>query len=397
MREIVGQVMRLLATVPGFVFGWIPKGNTGGANVSALKPMAPPEDLRHLVDFSVGRDVGLRVLILLALACLPVGWVAWEDAKRGRESAELERQWASRVVQKVGNFGTTDTLEVIPLVNWRANGDHLRTEAGVSYLVKTDRHTILFDVGFNRKEESPSPLQHNMAALGVKLSDIDTLFFSHAHRDHLGGTVHEKARSFSLGLEQQALDGKRVFAPVPLTYPGLQVETVSQGRALLPGVASSGPLARRLLLGRTDEQALVIHVKGRGLVALVGCGHQTMPKLLQQIQETFSEPLIGIIGDIHYPMPKGRLYVAGIDAQRWVASGDGVWRPISREQIDTEIAELGQQLEFIALGSHDTSDEALKMAADAFGDRFQAVQVGKSIRVSAAAVGAQTSLVLRTE
>ena len=38
-REVLGQVARLIATVPGFLTGWVPKGNPGGANVSALRPM----------------------------------------------------------------------------------------------------------------------------------------------------------------------------------------------------------------------------------------------------------------------------------------------------------------------------------------------------------------------
>ena len=43
-REILGQVLRLVATIPGAVFGWVPAGNTGGANVSALKPMPIPAE-----------------------------------------------------------------------------------------------------------------------------------------------------------------------------------------------------------------------------------------------------------------------------------------------------------------------------------------------------------------
>jgi hypothetical protein len=48
-REILGQITRLAATVPGFIAGWVPLGNTGGANVSALKPMPVPTSLSGLV------------------------------------------------------------------------------------------------------------------------------------------------------------------------------------------------------------------------------------------------------------------------------------------------------------------------------------------------------------
>lgn len=60
--EARGQVLRMIAVVPGFLFGWVPKGNTGGANVSALEPMAIPPDLAQLLEgSSVGRDVGWRI------------------------------------------------------------------------------------------------------------------------------------------------------------------------------------------------------------------------------------------------------------------------------------------------------------------------------------------------
>jgi hypothetical protein len=47
-REVMGQVPRMLASVL-FSRLWVPRGNTGRARVSALKPMPVPEDLRHLV------------------------------------------------------------------------------------------------------------------------------------------------------------------------------------------------------------------------------------------------------------------------------------------------------------------------------------------------------------
>ena len=48
-HEILGQVLRLLLAVPGSLTGRYPVGNTGGADVSAFKPMAVPEDLRPLL------------------------------------------------------------------------------------------------------------------------------------------------------------------------------------------------------------------------------------------------------------------------------------------------------------------------------------------------------------
>jgi Protein of unknown function (DUF3703) len=48
--EVVGQVMRLVVPGPGSWTGRYPVGNTGGADVSAFRPMPVPEDLRAVLD-----------------------------------------------------------------------------------------------------------------------------------------------------------------------------------------------------------------------------------------------------------------------------------------------------------------------------------------------------------
>ncbi len=48
-RELFGQSTR---TVAALLFSriWVPIGNTGGANVSPLRPMPVPEDLRAILE-----------------------------------------------------------------------------------------------------------------------------------------------------------------------------------------------------------------------------------------------------------------------------------------------------------------------------------------------------------
>ncbi|MBK7959476.1 MAG: DUF3703 domain-containing protein [Bacteroidetes bacterium] len=49
-KEVIGQIPRLLVGgVKSFV-GHIPVGNTGGANVPALKPMEIPQDLVTIIN-----------------------------------------------------------------------------------------------------------------------------------------------------------------------------------------------------------------------------------------------------------------------------------------------------------------------------------------------------------
>ena len=48
--EVLGQVLRILVAAPGSWTGRYPIGNTGGADVSALRPMPIPDDLRAILD-----------------------------------------------------------------------------------------------------------------------------------------------------------------------------------------------------------------------------------------------------------------------------------------------------------------------------------------------------------
>jgi hypothetical protein len=49
LKEIFGQVTRIMASI---IFSriWVPLGNTGGANVSPVKPMPIPEELKKYLD-----------------------------------------------------------------------------------------------------------------------------------------------------------------------------------------------------------------------------------------------------------------------------------------------------------------------------------------------------------
>jgi ABC-type uncharacterized transport system ATPase subunit len=67
-----------------------------------------------------------------------------------------------------------------------------------------------------------------------------------------------------------------------------------------------------------------------------------VPRLLERLAGTFSEPLYGVVGDFHYPVPEGRLRIAGLDAQRLFASGDGLFKPITMSDAQAELMLLDE-------------------------------------------------------
>lgn len=49
-RETLGQVIRLIGAATKTFIGFVPTGNTGGSNVSAVKPMPIEPDLARIID-----------------------------------------------------------------------------------------------------------------------------------------------------------------------------------------------------------------------------------------------------------------------------------------------------------------------------------------------------------
>lgn len=73
-REIFGQLLRLAATPLGWLLGWVPIGNTGGANVSALRPLPLPPDLAALLPPAAWHQGwALRVALLAGATLIWIG------------------------------------------------------------------------------------------------------------------------------------------------------------------------------------------------------------------------------------------------------------------------------------------------------------------------------------
>lgn len=52
IKEIKGQITRLILAAPGSLLNKAPSGNTGLSNVGIFKPMPIPDDLQNILDES---------------------------------------------------------------------------------------------------------------------------------------------------------------------------------------------------------------------------------------------------------------------------------------------------------------------------------------------------------
>jgi len=315
--------------------------------------------------------IGLAILLVLVAALYAALELRYH---RGRQ--RIEAQQRDRVVRVLPPIGSTRKLDILPLVDWYPARPTLRGEAGVSYLVRTDHATLLLDVGLNTHADDPSTLQHNMRELGVSLGDIDTIVISHKHLDHVGGLRWLRRDTFSPGNEQPDLGGKRLVVPVPMNYPGSQPQVAAAPTLLAPGVATTGTIASQLFIGPVDEQALAVNIEGKGIVLIVGCGHPTLPRLLARAKALFKEPIYGIVGGLHYPVPHGRMMQAGVDLQNLVVFGPA--HVPGREQIQHDSDQLAAESpQWVSLSAHDSSDETIEQFRHTFGPRFHDLRVGE--------------------
>jgi 7,8-dihydropterin-6-yl-methyl-4-(beta-D-ribofuranosyl)aminobenzene 5'-phosphate synthase len=212
----------------------------------------------------------------------------------------------------------------------------LRAEHGFSALVEVRagdrRSTVLFDTGL-----SPDAMVDNADRLGVSFDDVQATVLSHGHFDHAGGLAGLAARRGRAGLPMVV--HPEVWTRRRLALPGagdLELPTLSREALRGEGFEVIERRVPSLLLDdcvlvtgeidRTtdfehgmppahqawdgsewrhdalviDDQALVVHVRGRGLVVVTGCGHAGVVNIVRHaIRLTGVDRLAALVGGFH--------------------------------------------------------------------------------------------------
>jgi 7,8-dihydropterin-6-yl-methyl-4-(beta-D-ribofuranosyl)aminobenzene 5'-phosphate synthase len=297
-----------------------------------------------------------------------------------------ENEWSSTKLKKLDDMGTVEQLEIVPLIDFHAEGEFF-TEKGVSYYLKADDTGILFDTGLNPKEKHPSPLLKNMEYLGVNPEDFKYVFISHLHGDHVGGTKWVQKKTFSLSAAQVDLGHVKAFTPVPMNHPTATVSHVSYPEIIVKGIASIGPIRNPMyFFGEAIEQSLAINVKGKGIVIIVGCGHQGIHKIIDRVEALFDTPIYGIIGGLHLPIPEfpgDDITWAGLPIYKFVVTRRPPWQPWHKNDRDDTLDYLkARNPKLVALSPHDSSIESINAFRDTFKEAYVDLKVGKPIKIA---------------
>jgi 7,8-dihydropterin-6-yl-methyl-4-(beta-D-ribofuranosyl)aminobenzene 5'-phosphate synthase len=298
---------------------------------------------------------------------------------RGKRMAE--ERWQQSSVKKISDLGSTKSLEILPLIDWNTSRNELKSEPGVSYLIKTDNNSILFDTGLNFEQSDPSPLLYNMGKMGISLDDIDSIVISHNHLDHVGGLKWQKQKSFSITAHQIDLGKKAVYTPVPMIYPGLQPMYAENPTVITKGIATTGIIPNQdFFLGWIQEQSIAINVEGKGIVLIIGCGHQTLPKILARAEALFEEPIYGVIGGLHYPVTDSPAKILGIKIQKYIGICKFPWKPITIDEVYKNVDLLKKvNPKVVGISPHDSCETSIATFRNAFQNEYKDIIVGERI------------------
>jgi 7,8-dihydropterin-6-yl-methyl-4-(beta-D-ribofuranosyl)aminobenzene 5'-phosphate synthase len=268
------------------------------------------------------------------IALLPVDEVrittlvdnVYDGLLAGDERVSRADMWPAQVSAAQFEGGSTDV--------------GMRAEHGFAALVTVRRGTttttLLFDTGL-----TPDGMVTNADRLGVDLAAVQGVVLSHGHFDHTGGLAGLVARRGPRGmpmvLHPAAWTRRRIAPPDQPVYelPTLSKRALAgegfdvierrepsllvDGSVLITGEVDRTtefehglPPAHQAWTGSgwehdplvPDDQALVVHVRDRGLVVLTGCGHAGAVNIVRHARRlTGVDRLCALLGGLHLSGP----------------------------------------------------------------------------------------------
>lgn len=299
---------------------------------------------------------------------------------RGR--ARAERDWLARTETRLSDLSEVDEVSILPLVERHTAKAGLQGEPGVSYLVRTPATTMLFDCGLNPRGQRRSALIANAEMLAADLGALDGVVVSHLHPDHVGGVRQQFRRTFAFSRDPVEPPGLPAYVPTEMSHDRMDPVPTTGPRVIAAGIAVLPPLSRMLFWpGLIAEQAMIVNVRGFGLVLVTGCGHPPIERMLGVAERVLDVPIRGVVGGLHLPVhPLGTPLIP----QAVLGTPHPPWRLVDERDVDAvieEIAARGPRL--VALSAHDSTDWTCETFERRFGDRYRTLRVGEELHITA--------------
>ena len=285
-------------------------------------PPAPPAAVLHDVEPAIEIDLEPVDSVVVTTLMDNISDALMVDQGPARRFGLGRVPWSASAVM-------ADGQAPVPLI----------AEHGFSVLVTVtkagDEHRFLFDAG-----TSPDGVTQNMRILGLDPSAIEAIVCSHGHFDHttgIDGLIRAVGRpNLPVLIHPHFWRRRRLQLPgrEPLEIPttsrralveaGFDIIEERQpsflfGRSVLitgevprtTGYEPGFPPQQAWLDGGwqpdplvLDDQAMIINVRGRGLVVITGCGHAGVVNIARYARRLCGDqPLYALIGGFHLGGP----------------------------------------------------------------------------------------------
>ncbi len=317
------------------------------------------------------------VLALASPAILPYLYYKNESYKLcidniGRINQQRIAEAEELDLNKIENFSLTAVVEA-------KSDEDFKTEAGISYFLETDNSELLFDIAF--ADESKA-FAENFNKLGLREKNFDQLVISHLHPDHMGGIKASRKNEITLS---PVIEDKisNIYLPAP-AETGSKKKIITYAPQLIKNdIAATGPLRANLFFsGPTEEQALVVNLKNKGAVVILGCGHPDLRTTLKMAEKITGENIYAVAGGLHLPVKNGRLQKGGIDFQRLVGTGLKPWKKMDDNYLNQKISVLKKfNVKKLLLSPHDSSDYALDYFQKNIAAEVKTLKSGRKYRL----------------
>lgn len=240
-----------------------------------------------------------------------------------------------------------DAAHIQILIDDNTNPQQPRLQAkhGLSFFIKAQIQNetiqILLDTG-----PTPRLIIENAKHLNVDLTTINAIILSHGHYDHVGGlasVMSQVSSSIPIIAHPNAFHPKFAYRPylksigapfsptVLETNNGVLLQTCNPV-SIIKGITTTGEIERTTRYEKVtefytiqdnflisdhmiDDQSLILHLKGRGLVILSGCAHAGIINTIRHAQQLMkADKIYAVIGGFHLKNASSQRISATINA-----------------------------------------------------------------------------------
>jgi 7,8-dihydropterin-6-yl-methyl-4-(beta-D-ribofuranosyl)aminobenzene 5'-phosphate synthase len=233
----------------------------------------------------------------------------------------------------------------------------LKSDWGFSCLLTGTEKTILFDTG--TKGEL---LLENIEKLNINPKDVEIVVISHNHGDHTGGLLAFLAKNSNV----------LIYLPPSCSGSFIQDVKGTGAKVVIPdapvetckGVHLTGPMGEQII-----EQSMIVDT-AKGAVVITGCAHPGIVDIVRKSKAIVPRNIYLVLGGFHLPQK-------------------------SETEIDQIISEF-RKLGIKKVGpTHCTGDLAIQMFKQAYGKDFVQMGVGRTIKIEAASLSANSGFLIK--